>query len=322
MPPFNQNPSVVPAQEPSKNIEKEKFNIRSFDHSRYTRIEDMPEEARGYFMSVPKHEGGGFIPNEKFRVMKMELEYEQNEFENERHHLIYDFTMHAWENDGRTQALAPSGYVTEELLDEYNIQMEYKNTTLEHYSISQEDLDKITEIVKQESVENLKKALVEWRAYFSSHEFTGNEIGFTYRDSYGINFHNRPSSDDKDYKPHWSSTSEINLLPTAEERYRAYLKSEEEKPCFSGVEIKLDDKNRFRTSYQSGDANRGKQYVGGLEIGGYGGKNSENIRYYLSTPTSRRKTPYGFVFESLPVIKSSYEEYLQSMDAILSELDK
>jgi hypothetical protein len=55
MPPFNQNPSVVPAQELSKNIEKEKFDILKFDPSNYKRIEDMPEEARGYFSYFPEH---------------------------------------------------------------------------------------------------------------------------------------------------------------------------------------------------------------------------------------------------------------------------
>ncbi len=42
------------------------FDIRTFNPSQYQRIEDMPEEARGYFMPVPKSEGGGFRVNQRF----------------------------------------------------------------------------------------------------------------------------------------------------------------------------------------------------------------------------------------------------------------
>lgn len=62
MPPFNQSPTSGP----QATIEKEKFDITTFDPSKYERIEDMPEEARGYFMPMPKHEGSGFKVNKKF----------------------------------------------------------------------------------------------------------------------------------------------------------------------------------------------------------------------------------------------------------------
>jgi hypothetical protein len=47
-----------------------KFDIKSFNPNQYDRIEDMPKEARGYFMSVPrgrrKSLGLSFEPNYKF----------------------------------------------------------------------------------------------------------------------------------------------------------------------------------------------------------------------------------------------------------------
>ncbi len=51
-------------------MSEKKFDIKKFDPNNFKRIEDMPPEARGYFMSVPKHKrksaGLTFEPNEKF----------------------------------------------------------------------------------------------------------------------------------------------------------------------------------------------------------------------------------------------------------------
>ncbi|MEI6810633.1 MAG: hypothetical protein WCK60_01125 [Candidatus Nomurabacteria bacterium] len=74
MPPFNPNPSSASNQEQQAKIEKEKFDILSFDPNQYERIEDMPEEARGYFMPIPNNEGGGFKPNQRYETQKRKVE--------------------------------------------------------------------------------------------------------------------------------------------------------------------------------------------------------------------------------------------------------
>lgn len=59
----------VPVSPEEKYFEEEKakkFDLATFDFSKYERIEDMPQEVRGYFMPVPENEGGGFKPNGRF----------------------------------------------------------------------------------------------------------------------------------------------------------------------------------------------------------------------------------------------------------------
>jgi hypothetical protein len=53
---------------PAGKKEEKKFDLSTFDSSLYQRIEDMPQEARGYFMPVSENEGGGFRPNSRFEA--------------------------------------------------------------------------------------------------------------------------------------------------------------------------------------------------------------------------------------------------------------
>ncbi len=72
--PFHPSQNSSPTQEQQASIEK-KFDISKFDPSQYKRIEDMPEEARGYFMSVPKNDSGEygmFRSNTTFKKIEQE----------------------------------------------------------------------------------------------------------------------------------------------------------------------------------------------------------------------------------------------------------
>lgn len=299
MPPFKQNPSSVSNQEEQVKIEKEKFDITTFNPSLYTRIEDMPEEARGYFMPISKHEGGGYRPNRRYEEVMYEIGQDYwNNGQWERG-FRKDITDNLWNNEGEFS----EGY-------KYHLESFFNGSYVS--SLTSDEIEDLKKGICLEDQEHMEAALKAWELFIKEHKFSGDEVGFTHNGSYGISVCWRPDGNDEKYRPRWSKNDEINQLPTAEERYRAFLQWHRDMKYSKGspyVEEKFDDGSLFKTTRPNGLPS-GRFYLGKREVAGYEDEFKRDARYFVTLPNG----------ESGRVFESTYNEYLKALEAITLEI--